>query len=439
MTAGRWLARRAATLRGEGRGWVLLTVAAGWFVTLGVRFVVPALLPRIKETIGIGNAAAGLAVTVIWLTYAGMQLPAGALVDRVGERWILTVSLSLAGLSLLAFVLPTYLLFLLAAALFGLGTGLFGPSRGTVLSRTFRENDGAAFGATLAAGSIGAAALPFVATWLSGWADGRIAGLAGWQVALVVFTPVFALLAVGAWWAVPPRGERGTAGDHEGADVATDGKGDAAGGDGGADETGSRRRALRAVVGAATERRVLIAAVGSMFMLFTFQGLTAFYTTYLVEQKGLAEATAGGLFALLFLAGAGFQSIAGRAADRYGHRAVLMAIVVLSAPPLALLPFAEGTLALAALTVPIGIRLASGPVANAYMVAELPDAVRGTAWGLVRTVFFVVGSLGSVAVGVVADAGLFDVAVFGLAAVTLPALAIFAVLPARAPRTAQAK
>src|SRR6056297_4051038 len=88
---------RFAPLRGDGRGWVLVTVAGGWFFTLGLRFVIPALLPRIKDTFGVGNAAAGLAVTVVWLTYAGMQLPAGAMVDRVGERKLLTASLLVAG------------------------------------------------------------------------------------------------------------------------------------------------------------------------------------------------------------------------------------------------------------------------------------------------------------------------------------------------------
>lgn len=402
MSAGSvtdWLGDRLDPVRGEGRGWVLLLVATGWFATLGLRFVIPALLPRIKEGFGVGNAEAGVAVTVIWLTYAGMQLPAGALVDRVGERVLLSASLLVTGLALVAIgLLDTFRLFLIAAGLFGLGSGLFGPARGTVLSNTFRENDGVAFGATLAAGSIGAAALPFVATQVSVRLD--------WRVAIAGFAPVFLLVAAGTWWAVPRHRD----------------------GNGPGEPLAGR---LRAVLGAATDRPVVVAALGAMFMLFTFQGLTAFYTTYLVEVKSLSEPTAGALFAVLFVAGAGFQSVAGRAADRFGHRAVLVVVALVSVPPVAALPLVDGRLALAALAVPIGIRLGIDPVVNAYVVGVLPADVQGTTWGLVRTVFFAVGSTGSVAVGVVADAGQFRFAIYGLAALTLPAVVVFAFLPPR--------
>ncbi|MFB6179195.1 MAG: MFS transporter [Halorientalis sp.] len=409
-----WLAGHVAPLRGEGRGWVLLTVAGGWFATLGLRYVIPGLLPRIKDTFGISNAAAGVAVTVIWLTYAGMQLPAGALIGRIGERILLTVSLLVAGASLLLFgILPTYALFLVTATLFGLATGLFGPPRGTVLSNTFRANDGAAFGATLAAGSIGAAVLPFVATTASSRLDGSFGSLAGWQLALAGFAPLFLALAVGIWWAVPGRNDRA-------ADQPTDTSGcDNPAPDGGRTAT---------VLGAATQRPVVVAALGGAIMLFTFQGLSAFYTTYLVEQKGISTATAGALFALLFVAGAICQSAAGRAADQYGHSRVLTGIAILGIPPLIALPLVDGRLALAALTIPLGLRLAMGPVLNAYVISVLPSAVEGTAWGLVRTCFFAVGSLGSVAVGAVADLH-FDAAIYGLAVLTVPAIAIFWYLP----------
>lgn len=409
------LAARTEPLRGGGRGWVLLTVAAGWFVTLGLRFVVPALLPYIKDTFTVGNAAAGLAVTVIWVTYAGMQLPAGVLSDSLGERRLLTASLFLAGGSLLLFsVFPVFALFLLAAGLFGLGTGLYGPARGLVLSRTFRDNDGTAFGLTLAAGSIGSAVLPFVAT--------QVTEAAGWEIALAAFAPLFFVLGAGVWWAVPPKSAVETVTARSTGEAREEET------DGGADH----ERTLSAVVGAATRRRVVVATLGATFMLFTLQGLTAFYTTYLVETKAFAETTAASLFALLFLVGAGFQFFSGRATDRYGHRRVLVALALLGIPPLVAFPLVEGRLAITALTAVLAVRIGVSPVVNAYVVSVIPAHVRGTTWGVVRTVFFGIGATGSLAVGFVADAGLFDVAMYGLAALTLPAVFIFAVLPDRA-------
>lgn len=415
------LAARTEHLRGNGRGWVLLTVACGWFVTLGLRYVVPALLPYIKDTFTVGNAAAGLAVTVIWVAYAGTQLPAGILADRIGERRLLTASLFLAGGSLLLFsVFPVFALFLLASALFGLGTGLYGPARGLVLSRTFRENDGAAFGLTLAAGSVGSAVLPFVATWVT--------ESAGWEVALAAFAPLFFVLGAGVWWAVPPRDEVGETTRNEGSTATAE---SADGAPSEAETDGGTERTLSAVLAAATRRKVVVAALGATFMLFTLQGLTAFYTTYLVEVKEFPETTAAGLFALLFLVGAGFQSLAGRATDRFGHRRVLVAVCLLGIPPLAAFPLVEGQLALTVLTVFLAVRIGVSPVVNAYVVSVIPTHIQGTTWGIVRTFFFGIGATGSLAVGVVADAGLFDAAMYGLAALTLPAVAIFAVLPDR--------
>ena len=52
-------------LRREGGGWVIGSVAIGWLLILGLRFTLPALVPQLKATFGIGNATAGIAITVV--------------------------------------------------------------------------------------------------------------------------------------------------------------------------------------------------------------------------------------------------------------------------------------------------------------------------------------------------------------------------------------
>jgi MFS family permease len=59
-------------------------------------------------------------------------------------------------------------------------------------------------------------------------------------------------------------------------------------------------------------------------ILFIFQKITATLLMYLIEEKGLSQATAVGLFALLFVSGAVFQISAGRAADLVGIRRMLL-------------------------------------------------------------------------------------------------------------------
>lgn len=384
--------------RGSSSG-VLLAIALGWLVTLGTRFLVPAVLPRIKDTFAMGNAEAGFAVTVIWACYALMQFPAGVLVDRVGERRLLTVSLVLAGVSVgMLGGAPTVLVFLVACAAFGIGTGLYGPARGTALSKVFAPTPGRAFGIALAAGSVGSAALPFV--------GGLAVGTVGWRATLAVLAVPFVGLAAFAWWSVP--------------DLRPD--------------PGTTHAPFRAIPGAIANREVVAAVLGLMLMLFVFQGLSAFLPTYLIEVKGLDEGSAAGLFALLFVVGAAIQALAGTAADRYGQRSVLVWTADVSIFTAAALPFVEGLVPLAVLAAALGVRLAIAPVANSYVIAALPNCVTGSAWGFLRTAFFLVAATGSSFVGAMADAGLFDEAFIVLAGLGAVATVLFFVLPHESPQ-----
>ena len=390
--------RRALGGAFGGRGRLVGVVAAGWFAVLGMRFVLPALLPAVRGAFGVDNAAAGAVVSVVWLTYALVQLPAGALTDRTGERRLLVGSLlaAAAGTAGLALA-PGLAAFVVACAVFGVGTGVFGPPRATLVSRACPDHDGAAFGAILAAGSVGAALMPAAAT--------VIATRHGWRVAFAAGVPLYLALALVLRRAVP-RTER----PGEGTDLA-----------------GSAARALAEV------RRppVLIATLAVTLMLFVFQGLSAFLPTYLVEVKRLAPPTAGLLFALVFLAGAACRTVAGRLADAVGHVRVLVGLAAVSALPLAALPFVDGLAGLTALSLAVGLRLGADPVSSAYVLGVLGDEARGTAWGVVRTGLFVASSAGSLVVGLLADRGLFDAAFLGLAGLTLVAAALYARLPAR--------
>lgn len=398
-------------LRGGGRGWTLLAIAGGWFFVLGLRFVVPALLPAIREDFVVSDTAAGAAITLLWVTYAAMQFPAGALVDRAGERTLLATSAVAGAVTMGVYALsPTFAVFLVATGAYGLASGLYGPPRGTALTRIYAEQDGAAFGSVLAAGSVGAALLPAAATYAT--------GAVGWRGALGLTAPAFLVAGVALYRTVPEQSPA-TAVESDGGTTRTDG---------GAASLRARAAAVRRAV---SSRKVALAVLGATLMLFVFQGLTAFFTTYLVTTKGLTEATAGVLFGVLFLSGAVFQSVGGVLADRYGHGRVLAVVAFVGVFPLVALPYTGGMLGLGLVAAFLGMRLSVGPISNAYIVSLLPPGVRGTAWGAVRTAFFMVGAFGSTAVGAMADYGLFTEAFLLLAALTALAGVIYLFLPAR--------
>lgn len=374
-------------LRGQGRGWTLLAVAAGWLFVNGFRVLLPAVLPQVKADFAVTNASAGFALTVLWLLYAGLQFPAGIAADRVGERTLLLGGAILGAVSFAAFyVAPVFVLFLGACALFGAGAGLFGTPRDMFLSRTYPETDSTAYGVTFAAGSIGAAALPYVAT--------TIATRWGWRLAVVWLVPPLLAVAAALWWVGPPTAP--TAGE----------------------DRLSARETVRRTTGALSNRSILLASGVFFPFVFTYQALLSFLPTYLVELKGLDQGFAALLFGLLFVVSAITQPIAGHAADQYGEHRTILALIVLSTVTVAALPPLEGQLALAVLVPLIGLRVAIGPLVSAFVVRELPASVQGTGWGLLRTLFFGLGATGSTVIGVFADAGLFDAGFLLLAGLT---------------------
>ena len=388
-----------AGLRGGGRGWTLLAIAVGWVFVLGGRFLVPAVLPQVKAAFGASDFEVGVAITVIWAAYALMQSPGGLLIDRLGERRLLTGSLLLTAASILVLgTAPVFATFLVGCGAFGFASGLYGPARGTALSRTFPDNDGTAIGVTLAAGSVGSAALPFIA--------GALVGTYGWRLVVGGLLPPLALAGLLVWLSVPETG-------------------------GGAARV-SPRELLGDVLEAIRNWGVVIATAGVTLMLFVFQGLTAFLVTYLVSIKDFEQTTAAAVFSLLFVGGAVSQIVSGNLSDRFGDRPVLVGVAALNVPLLVAVPFVDGVIPIAVLALLLGSRIGVNPVSNAYIIAVLPDRVTGTTWGVIRTGLFLLGAAGSTVVGAMADAGLFDESFLVLAALTAIAAIIYAFLPARA-------
>lgn len=381
---------------------MLLVVAATWLLAFGTRTTLPTLFPQIKAEFAIDNATAGAAFTVLIATSAVAQFPSGLVTDRLGERVTLVGSAAVGALAVAAFALaPGFGVLLGAAVLLGLCLGLYGPPRATLLSKVYAERDGTALGLTYAAGSVGAALLPPVAALL--------ATRAGWRTVFWVALPLFALTTAGLFLAVPRTATNASRG-----------------------EGGSTRESLRRLGGALRDGPVLLAAVAFTLVVFSFQGMTAFLPLYLVTEKGLDQTTAATLFGLFFATGILAQPLAGHVADTYGERTTLVVVVAAFGVGLALLPVLSGVWALAGLCVLLRAgQSGTGPVTTAYLVAALPDDVSASGLGVVRTVYLGVGSLGSTAVGLFADAGRFDAAFLLLAGLVGLSAALYRLLPVR--------
>lgn len=395
------VAHATRELYSEGRGPTLLAVAGAWFLALGTRLAVPAVLPFVRADLGIDNAAAGMVVTTLWVAYALTQFPSGLLTDRLGERRILAGSMLLGALAVLVLGLTGGLVGLLAGiCLYGLGTGLFATPRVMVVSRVYPRRATTALGVVFAAGNVGNTVLPALA--------GVAAGAFGWRAGFLALAPAFVLAAVGLRAVVP------------GPDPAPANGGGA--GDAGPDLAGTLADLRSRPVGFATAALVLFA--------FAYQGLVGFLPTYLVDAKGLDPGLASLLFGAFFASGLVAQLAAGGLADRHGRRPLLVATLVAALVGLVALTVAEGVPALAGLVALLGVQLGFWPVVNAYAYDALPEGSRGGAYGLVRTVYLCLGAAGPLVVGTLFDANRYDGAVLALGGVFAIVTAVCAALPA---------
>jgi len=174
---------------------VIGLIGAGHFLSHFFIFVLPPLLPLLKDEFGVGYAALGLAITLFNVTSAFAQTPAGFLVDRIGPRNLLLGGIALGSLCFAGMALiPAYWALLAFAALAGIANSVYHPADYAVLSAAISgERMGRAFSLHTFAGYAGGAAAPLVmALAVSLW-DWR----AGMLLTAVLGFAVLALLLAG--------------------------------------------------------------------------------------------------------------------------------------------------------------------------------------------------------------------------------------------------
>lgn len=371
----------------DGPPAVLAAVGAGWALSIGVRFVYPALLPYLRSEFGFGLSVAGLLLALLWGAYAAGHVPGGVVGDRLGEGTTLVASALVSTLAVLAVAtaVSTAVLFVATVA-FGLATALYGPTRFTVLTDVYPEDSGSAVGLTMAAGNLGNAAFPVVAA--------AVAGAFTWRFGFGIFVPLFVVVAVGLYLVVPAR-TSGTDSAVDDLSVAT----------------------LRRLLAGVTVGSVPAVVAVQVTLSFTIQGFASFYPTYLADVKGLAPGTAAALFGGFFVAGAVLQPTAGAVMDRVGGRRTLLGFFATCLLGLWLLPFVEGLGPLIVVTALFAAWNGTVVVTQTYVADTLPAEMQGTGFGTLKAGWMLLGATAPLAVGLLADAGRFDGAFLLLAGV----------------------
>lgn len=371
-------------LQGDGRGKMLLAVAFGWFLSISVRLIYPALLPNLRGAYDLTLTTAGLLLTVLWIAYAVGQLPGGILADWVGERPLLVVSsLTAAGMLTLVVVAESAVVLFAATALFGLGTAMYGISRFTILSEIYPDQIGTATGVTMAAGDIGNAVMPPTA--------GFIAAAVAWQYGFGFAIPLFLVAAVTLRVTLPVS-------STESATLAD-------------------RLSLGRVVGTLSRPAVLRGTFLLVLWGIIAQVFLGFYPTYLIDVKGIAPPTTGVLFGLFFAFGIVVKPVSGQAYDRIGVGPPSLVLMSMTAVALAALPFLDSVWSVLLITGLASSILGFETVVISDLTRRLPAAKQGTSLGALRTVYLGLSAVSPVVFGAVAERGYFDEGFFVVAGI----------------------
>jgi predicted MFS family arabinose efflux permease len=352
------------------------------------RIVFAPLLDVFIAEFGIGEATAGLIVTLAWVGSASLRLPAGWLLTRFPRHYLVITSGGILTLSAAAAATAVTVQQLMIGAFFmGSASGVYFVSANPLISELFPSRVGRVMGIHGAANQIAAvAAAPLVAVSL--WVDWR---LALWTIAVGTAVVTVATVIVARRTEMPDAGA---------ADSSL-------------------------LAGARSEWRIILAALAlAGVAVFVWQGVFNFYELYM-QSRGLSPNAASTMLTIVFAAGVPAFFVAGELADDLPSVPLLLGIVASFAGCLLLVVAAEGLIALAIASALIGFVIhALFPATDAYILTALPDSARGSAYAVFSTIWMLSQSGGSSVVGALIERGYAYGTVFTAAALFLVATVV---------------
>ncbi|WP_137291146.1 MFS transporter [Natronorubrum halophilum] len=362
------------------------------------RIIFAPLLDVFIGEFAIGEATAGLIVTLAWVGSASLRLPTGWLLTKVprhsvviGSGVILAVA---SGITATAMTVPQLMA---GAFLMGIASGVYFVAANPLLSELYPARIGRVMGIHGASSQTAAVvAAPFVALTL----------VIDWRLSLWAIAVGAAVITAYTWFAA-----RGT-------DMPRAGRAD-----------------RDFVAGALSEWRLVVTAlviVGAAS--FTWQGLFNFYELYM-QSKGLSDRAAGAMLTIVFAAGVPAFYFSGDLADRFPHVPYLLGIVGAFAASLLALTLVEGLVALAAISGIVGFVIhAMFPATDTYLLDTLPDSTRGSTYAVFSSAWMLTQALGSYVLGLFIERGYSYDSVFASAALFLGTTVVVLVLLERTGR-----
>jgi MFS family permease len=334
-------------------------------VALGFGMVVP-VLPLFAKSFGVGLAAIGLVQLVFGLTRFSFGLVGGLVVDRFGERACTMAGLLIVAASSYAIGFSAnFPQLVLARGFGGAGSALFING---LMNRILRIIEPAAMGRATGA---------FRSSFLIGIGAGPVlGGVVAKHFGLTApfhFYATGLLAATAIAWIVMGGTIPGAAGGPRSREATPSG------------QPRNPIEALRAARPLLGDLRYLVALSATFVGWWTISGPTQVVgVVFGREQLGLSEDQIGLAITLVSVGEVLILLLAGRAADRYGRRAVLVPSLLVVAVATVLMGQSEGySWAFFPLMILIGGGIAAGGAASGGLLADsIPHGGSGTAVGV---------------------------------------------------------
>ncbi|MES3516973.1 MAG: MFS transporter [Natronomonas sp.] len=349
---------------------VLTLCTLAFAATMTARLVISPVVPDISETFSVSTGAIGLALSGMWGAYALSQFPSGVLADRYGERAIIATAVGTTAVASLALAAaPTYAVFALMAVVLGAGAGLHYSVATTLLSKQF-DDLGRAIGVHVAGGPAAGLVAPVAAA--------AVGSRYGFRVALaigaVVAVPTLFLFR----WriaATPPARP---------------------------DMTIRSRFEIGPLIELLARPEIRYTTALAVIGAFCWQATASFLPALFIGHHGTSAATAGIVFSVYFVVHGLTQPVMGGLSDRIGRESA--AAIAFGSGVVGYAALAVGTTAVAMAAVPlVGVAMSWGAPIQSRFIDDLGDAERAAGFGLIRTVYMILGAFGSVVVGTTAD------------------------------------
>ncbi len=363
-------------LGNSSMGWqyrhTLLThCTLAFFATMVGRVAISPVVPSITSEFSVSNTLIGASLSGMWFSYALVQYPSGILATRYGERRLILVSIGGTGTaSILIATAPRFEVFFLGMLLLGSVTGLHFSVATAMITSAFNRI-GTPIAIHNSGGPIAGLCAPIVVSW--------IAVRYGWRPAIAATVFVAALVFILFARNISSEESRRQK------------------------MTIVKQYHVRPLITVLSRPAIAFTTAVAILAEFVWTALISFLPTFLIVYREYSSTESGVLFAMYFLTLGTLQVGTGLLSDRYGRNIATGVCMGSAIAGLTMLLIAPGMEAAVIGILFLGFGMGWGASVFPQLMDHLTESEREIGFGFIRTVYLVIASTGSLALGVLAD------------------------------------